>query len=1210
MRPAFAVLVAAACLAQAAPTRAGPPEHEKFTGDLSPCTQAHSWSACLAADPECAWCSEAFTCAPHKRAGVPACPGNSWCATPEECQANAAKYGSPAFPPAAWDTTCANGGLIDWTGKEGNTRVGAANCKCPDGWTGFGCEVCTKDAVCSAGGVGCDHTVNPRPDMPVRMSCDCTSALCTQSGFGPGLGVVTIEMRKGPSAAEGDLAAIDILKSVNYPGAGATQVNSPYLIKAGLSGCQRRPRDVPCLDLCGPNGCASDLPWKPEETCRVWDCSNHELPAEAMTLCPPDQPWSQHRGLCGIVQQMMVAPFQFVCVIDGTDGPHVNCGFSTLALPHGQIALSCDIGVCAPPPDANDLNGNGTSISWCEANRADCWTVMYVIIFSTPLVIVAVIFGCVMSASRQQGKALRKIALSMSFGSSADASRVRNDSSRAALLNHPERGMSTDQLALPSSSGDALENNTQEAATTAPAAAGALENGVEMQARSRADSSAEAAGGPSQPNGAARDPTTSSTGTAALSIQRLTTANFNPNPTVLSFSDVRYGFRQRGPSCLRALLTKPSSPRRRRPGAGDADVDAEHEHDSSTVPVVQVASADQGASHHHDVATSVSPSGRSGKDSRFRTVLRGVTGYVGSEMMAILGPSGSGKTSFIDILAGRKNQGQVSGVIELNGVPTTSRERRQRLGYVMQDDVLPGTDTVREYLLFHANLRLTGYSVRERCERVEETIVELGLSKSANSQIGDHFKKGLSGGEKRRVSIGVELLAASEILVLDEPTSGLDSASAKSVIEALRTVVELGHGVVMSIHQPSSALFRTFDKVLLLSDHGETLFCGPRAEVVDFMSSRASLAIPANYNPAEYLLDVAASREQSHMLSAAYRVSETHAEQVRVVGELGARATSNPHHTPKDQRRRRTRPPFAVQCKYLMMRFLHKVIRHPMLAVVNFGATVAVALIAGLLYQGVTNDLQGAINRAGLFFFTLTYLMLSALADLGVWQDEKILFMRERASGCYDAGAYALSKFVGEMLPLKLPPLTFMVILLTFLVGLNKEPSAVAIQLTTLIIVSLVSTLMFLSLGMVFRASGVSSFAAVLVTMYSLLMSGFLLQFGGVSGGGSGGAPSNSSSTSSLEASSGSWLQALSVLFFAFETLMVTEMHGLSFMLIVKSPEGNEVTRVGATGDMVMAQLSLNYKNFERDFVALFVYFAVFMVVVILLLKNVVKERR
>ena len=151
-------------------------------------------------------------------------------------------------------------------------------------------------------------------------------------------------------------------------------------------------------------------------------------------------------------------------------------------------------------------------------------------------------------------------------------------------------------------------------------------------------------------------------------------------------------------------------------------------------------------------------------------------------------------------------------------------------GYVPQDDVLPGTSTVWEHLLFHAMLRLPERTPREELYRcVVGWANELGLGKVAESRIGDQFTRGLSGGEKRRVSIATALLTSPSIMFLDEPTTGLDSTNAAKVVDILAALGDTGVTVVLSIHQPRPDVFRLLDRILVMSKTGDVVYCGASA---------------------------------------------------------------------------------------------------------------------------------------------------------------------------------------------------------------------------------------------------------------------------------------------------------------------------------------------------------------------------------------------
>ncbi|KAF2607343.1 hypothetical protein F2Q68_00043973 [Brassica cretica] len=210
-----------------------------------------------------------------------------------------------------------------------------------------------------------------------------------------------------------------------------------------------------------------------------------------------------------------------------------------------------------------------------------------------------------------------------------------------------------------------------------------------------------------------------------------------------------------------------------------------------------------------------------------RRLLDGLNGYAEpGRIMAIMGPSGSGKSTLLDSLAGRLARNVImTGNLLLNG--KKARLDYGLVAYVTQEDVLMGTLTVRETITYSAHLRLSNGLTKEEVNGiVEGTIIELGLQDCADRVIGSWQSRGVSGGERKRVSIALEILTRPQILFLDEPTSGLDSASAFFVIQALRNIArDGGRTVVSSIHQPSSEVFALFDDLFLLSS-GETVYFG------------------------------------------------------------------------------------------------------------------------------------------------------------------------------------------------------------------------------------------------------------------------------------------------------------------------------------------------------------------------------------------------
>lgn len=223
----------------------------------------------------------------------------------------------------------------------------------------------------------------------------------------------------------------------------------------------------------------------------------------------------------------------------------------------------------------------------------------------------------------------------------------------------------------------------------------------------------------------------------------------------------------------------------------------------------------------------------------------------------MLGPSGSGKTTLLTALAGRLD-GKLSGAITYNGHPFSSSMKRN-IGFVSQDDVLYPHLTVLESLTYAAMLKLPKSLTREeKMEQVEMIIVDLGLSRCRNSPVGGGAAlfRGISGGERKRVSIGQEMLVNPSLLLLDEPTSGLDSTTAQRIMAMLQSLAGAYRTVVTTIHQPSSRLYWMFDKVVVLSD-GYPIFTGQTDQVMDYLESIGFVPVFNFVNPADFLLDLA-----------------------------------------------------------------------------------------------------------------------------------------------------------------------------------------------------------------------------------------------------------------------------------------------------------------------------------------------------------------
>lgn len=176
-------------------------------------------------------------------------------------------------------------------------------------------------------------------------------------------------------------------------------------------------------------------------------------------------------------------------------------------------------------------------------------------------------------------------------------------------------------------------------------------------------------------------------------------------------------------------------------------------------------------------------------------------------------------------------------------------------GYVVQDDILMGMLTVHENIEFSAALRLLRNTTSsQRCKKVNEVIADLGLSACANTRVGTEFVRGVSGGERKRTNIAMELITSPRVLFLDEPTTGLDANTAYSVMHLLQRLSRRGMTVVLAIHQPRYSIYKLFDTLMLLHD-GESVYHGPSADTLDFFAAANYICEEYN-NPPDFFLDV------------------------------------------------------------------------------------------------------------------------------------------------------------------------------------------------------------------------------------------------------------------------------------------------------------------------------------------------------------------
>ncbi|XP_057380707.1 ATP-binding cassette sub-family G member 1-like [Daphnia carinata] len=495
-----------------------------------------------------------------------------------------------------------------------------------------------------------------------------------------------------------------------------------------------------------------------------------------------------------------------------------------------------------------------------------------------------------------------------------------------------------------------------------------------------------------------------------------------------------------------------------------------------------------------------------GKGNKTKKVLHNISGtFKSGQLTAILGPSGAGKTSLMNILAGLKKSG-IEGQIFVNGAQREFETFRKESAYVTQKDHLLTNLTVDEYFIAAAHLKLgNNVSNKEKISTIKDILKTLGLTGSQYKRVSC-----LSGGERKRLSIGLELIDNPSILFLDEPTSGLDSSSSLQCVALLRKIARSGRTVVATIHQPSSRLLSHFDHLYLVAS-GSCIYQGPVGSLVSYLKVM-DLNCPSYHNPADFALDVA-SGEYGEVLeklisgiengrnsyhdgsgstsSASPRnshdagVSEEDEEQVTMLEGL-----------PKTKKAYRVLDavPFYMQVKVLLGRTWKTIWREKILTAMRLALHVVVAMLVGLLYWQIGDDAAVIFNNVGLVFFNMLFIMAAAMMPtvLTFTLDMEVL-IREHLNQWYSLKAYYLAKTLADI-PFQI---IFPIVYLVPVYFMTNQPMSLerfGLLLVIMIWMSLVGQGLGLFFGATFDIQS-ASFLAATSTVPIFLLSGFFVTF-------------------------------------------------------------------------------------------------------------------
>ncbi|GBG66269.1 hypothetical protein CBR_g57867 [Chara braunii] len=544
------------------------------------------------------------------------------------------------------------------------------------------------------------------------------------------------------------------------------------------------------------------------------------------------------------------------------------------------------------------------------------------------------------------------------------------------------------------------------------------------------------------------------------------------------------------------------------------------------------------------------------------------------QLLAILGPSGSGKTTLLSALAGQVAKSEnlgLTGSLKVNGKKNGTSTHRQ--AFVRQDDIFYSQLTVRETLMMAAKLQLPRTMTEEEKERhIESLMQHLGLTGVADTIVGDEKTRGISGGERKRLSIACELIAAPSVVFADEPTTGLDAFQAKTVMEALRGLARDGHTVICSIHQPRGAIYDMFDDVILLAS-GQVVYAGAANDDAIAYFSALGYECPTHFNPAEFFSDLISvdysspakeeeSKKRLQKLVAAFRAqgcsyvepSSSRTENPYTVtgGKRNGNGNGNGLALTRDLESPGRNEPGSswwVQFKLLMIRSWRQVTRDKATNIIRGMMTGTSALIFGAIFWQMGLKQTAIQDRMGLLqVAAINTAMASLTKTVNSFPRERSVVNRERVRGGYGMIPYFLSKIVAEMPVSALFPLGFSVLVYP-MTGLHRSFTRFLCFLSIVTLESFTSSALGLAVGAVAPSTEAALALGPMVMLIFIVFGGYYV---------------NSGNTPKIF----QWLPNISLIKWGFEAMCINEFTGLTF----DAKEPTDVRR----GEQVLERLSFD----------------------------------